>query len=109
MPSSGIELFTFSGGVLYTLQKGAISSKSQFPISIIFSSSSFSSLSDGVDDDELVVEDGKRGEGGPPSTLEKDGVLSILPTQDMIRRLPDSGEGDDRMQRLLTVASAAVD
>ena len=74
----------------------------------MFSSSSFTSLSDGVDDDELVVEEGKRGEGGAPSRLEKDGVLSILPTQDIIRRLPDSGEGDERMRRLLTVAGAAA-
>ena len=75
----------------------------------MFSSSSLTSLCDCVDDDEQEVLEGKSGEGRAPSRLEKDGVLSILPTQDMIRRLPDSGEGDDRMQRLLTVASAAVE
>ena len=107
MPSSGIELFTFSGGVLYTLQNGAILSKSHFPTSIILSSSSFSSTSDVVVDDELV-EEGKRGEDGAPSRLEKEGVRSTLPAQDIIRRLPDSGEGDVRMRRLLTVAGAMV-
>ena len=50
----------------------------------MFSSSSFTSLCDGVDDDEQEVLEGKRGEGRAPSRLEKDGVLSILPTQDMI-------------------------
>ena len=60
----------------------------------MFSASSFSSLSDGVVYDELVVEEGKRGEGVAPSRLEKEGVLSTLPAQDIIRRLPDSGEGD---------------
>ena len=60
-------------------------------------------------DDELVVEEGKRREGWAPSRLEKEGVLSTLPAQDMIRRLPDSREGDVRMRRLLPVADAAAD
>ena len=54
------------------------------------------------------MEEGKRGEGVAPSRLEKEGVLSTLPAQDIIRRLPDSGEGDVRMRRLLTVAGAAA-
>ena len=40
---------------------------------------------------------------------KKEDVLSTLPIQDIIRRLPDSGEGDDRMRRLLAVAGAAAD
>ena len=60
-------------------------------------------------DDELVVEEGKRREGGAPSRLEKEGALSTLPTQDIIRRRPASGGGDDRMRRLLAVAGAAAD
>ena len=44
-----------------------------------------------------------------PSKLEKEGVLSTLPAHDIIRRLPDSGEGDVRMRRLLPVADAAAD
>ena len=55
------------------------------------------------------MEEGKRGEGGAPSILEKEGVLSTLPTQDIIRRLPDSEEGDDRIRRLLTGAAADVE
>ena len=76
---------------------------------MIFSSSSFSSPSDGVVGDELVVEEEKGGEVGSPSRLEKEGVRSTLPAQDIIRRLPDSGGGDVSMRRLLTVAGAAAD
>ena len=43
----------------------------------------------------------KSGEGGgAPSRLVNDGVISILPTQDIIRRLPDSGGGEERTRRL---------
>ena len=52
--------------------------------------------------------EGKRGEGGAPSRLVNIGVISILPTQDVIRRLPDSGVGEERIRRLLTVAGAAA-
>ena len=48
-------------------------------------------------------------EGVAPSKLEKEGVLSTLPAHDIILRLPDSGEGDVRMRRLLPVADAAAD
>ena len=42
----------------------------------------------------------KRGEGGgAPSRLVKDGVSSILPTHDIIRRLPESGGGEGRIRR----------